>query len=114
MGIDNPADRQCQTAVPTNGGIDPPYEILPIGRRPADKGSPFGVAIVGGCEQTGVYPRDNSQRPPNDIDEIWGLNSERFRLSARASGALNAQSLWGEAMAQVPKAGWRHLAQQAI
>ena len=65
----------------------------------------FGFPIIGELEQTGVYPRDDSKKGPDPIDGIWKDNLKRFQTRARASGVLNAQLLWNEAMTQVDK-GW--------
>ena len=65
----------------------------------------FGFPIVGEVEQTGVYPRDDSKRPPPEVSEIWNGNSQRFQTRSLHSGAINAQMLWDEAMTQVNK-GW--------
>ena len=67
----------------------------------------LGFPIVGECEQPGVFPRNHSKPPPKEIDLIWKQNSERSQLRARASGALNAQHLWDEALGQVTN-GWLH------
>ena len=65
----------------------------------------FGFPIIWELEQTGVYPRDDSKKQPGPIDGIWKDNLKRFQTRARASGVLNAQLLWDEAMTQVDK-GW--------
>ena len=65
----------------------------------------FGFPIIGEMDQTGVYPRDDSKRPPPPLEGIWKDNQKRFMTRARASGFLNAQLLWDEAMSQVKK-GW--------
>ena len=65
----------------------------------------FGFPIRGDIEQTGVFPRDKSVLGAPPIGPIWNENEARFRLRARASGALNAASLWEEATDQVRK-GW--------
>ena len=60
---------------------------------------------MGDIEQNGVYPRETKLSSPPEIDQIWKDNGTRFQLRARASGALNAQTLWDEALDQVAK-GW--------
>ena len=65
----------------------------------------YGFPIIGNIEQTGVYPREPKVTHPPDINQIWEHNMTRFQLRARASGALNADFLWKEAMTQVEK-GW--------
>ena len=54
-----------------------------------------GFPIIGEMEQTGVFPRDESAGSPPDIESIWGRNEARLATRARASGALNARTMWG-------------------
>ena len=65
----------------------------------------FGFPLVGDLSQEGVYPRDPSLAPAPPLDGIWTSSKQRFLTRSRASGFLNAETLWNEAMDQVKK-GW--------
>ena len=65
----------------------------------------FGFPLVGDLSQEGVFPRDPSLSPAPPIDGIWTSSKQRFLTRSKASGFLNADTLWKEALEQVQK-GW--------
>ena len=65
----------------------------------------FGSPLVGNLSQEGIYPRDPSLLPAPPIEGIRPSSRQRFMTRSRASGFLNAETLWNEAMGQVNK-GW--------
>ena len=65
----------------------------------------FGFPLVGNLSQEGVYPRDPSLIPAPPIEGIWTSSRQRFSTRSKASGFLNSETLWKEALDQVDK-GW--------
>ena len=63
----------------------------------------YGFPIIGEIEQAVGCPREDKLKPPPHIEGIWAVDSSRFQLRARASGALHAQTLWGASVKQVGK-----------
>ena len=63
----------------------------------------FGFPLVCNLSQEGVYPRDPSLNPAPPIDGIWAASKQRYMTRSKASGFLNAETLWKEAMEQVDK-----------
>ena len=110
-----PIQKQWEDAIPSAGTAKPPtlrtvallhlMKTFGLGGDRWIRQFIFGFPIVGEIEQTGVFPRDDAKHPPPDLNGIWEGNMTRFTTRARASGVLNAQFLWDEAMTQVEK-GW--------
>ena len=65
----------------------------------------MGSISSGHSSKRGVFPLDEPHQDLPCADKIWDDNLDRFCRRARASGALNAETLWNEAIGQVKK-GW--------
>ena len=65
----------------------------------------WGFPLIGDLSQNAIYPIDPKVVKPPDPTSIGFQSAERFRLRAAASGFLNSDALWTEALEQVNR-GW--------
>ena len=65
----------------------------------------WGFPLIGTLSQTGVYPIGPKTGTAPGPVTLGKFPAERFRTRAAASGFLNADTLWAEALGQVDK-GW--------
>ena len=107
------AQKQWGSRIPTSDRDSPPslravallhlMQCFGLGGWPADHTIHLRIPDCGGIRTDRGFPRDDAAKPPPGIREIWTDNRKRFATRARASGVLNSNDLWLEAMTQVSK-----------